>query len=368
MEEILCIGCGATIQTTDKTGLGFTPQSALEKGLEIGEVYCQRCFRLRHYNEITDVQLTDDDFLKLLHEVGDSDALVVNIIDIFDFNGSVIPGLPRFVSGNDVLLVGNKKDILPKSVKPGKISQWLMERAHEEGLRPVDVVLTSAQNKHAIKEVIDKIEHYRKGRDVYVVGVTNVGKSTLINAIIQEITGDQNVITTSRFPGTTLDKIEIPLDDGSYIYDTPGIIHRHQMAHYLTAKNLKYVSPKKEIKPKTYQLNPEQTLFLGGLGRFDFIAGEKQGFTAFFDNELKLHRTKLEGASDFYDKHLGTLLTPPNNKEKEDFPKLVQHVFTIKDKTDLVISGLGWIRVTGTAKVAVWAPEGVAVVIRKAII
>ena len=368
MEEILCIGCGATIQTTDKTGLGFTPQSALEKGLETGEVYCQRCFRLRHYNEITDVQLTDDDFLKLLHEVGDSDALVVNVIDIFDFNGSVIPGLPRFVSGNDVILVGNKKDILPKSVKPGKISQWLMERAHEEGLRPVDVVLTSAQNKHAIKEVIDKIEHYRKGRDVYVVGVTNVGKSTLINAIIQEITGDQNVITTSRFPGTTLDKIEIPLDDGSYIYDTPGIIHRHQMAHYLTAKNLKYVSPKKEIKPKTYQLNPEQTLFLGGLGRFDFIAGEKQGFTAFFDNELKLHRTKLEGASDFYDKHLGTLLTPPNNKEKEDFPKLVQHVFTIKDKTDLVISGLGWIRVTGTAKVAVWAPEGVAVVTRKAII
>ena len=46
MEEILCIGCGATIQTEDKTGLGFTPQSALEKGLETGEVYCQRCFRL----------------------------------------------------------------------------------------------------------------------------------------------------------------------------------------------------------------------------------------------------------------------------------------------------------------------------------
>lgn len=61
-----------------------------------------------------------------------------------------------------------------------------MKRAHEEGLRPVDVVLTSAQNKHAIKEVIDKIEHYRKGRDVYVVGVTNVGKSTLINAIIKK--------------------------------------------------------------------------------------------------------------------------------------------------------------------------------------
>lgn len=31
MEEILCIGCGATIQTADKAGHGFTPQSALEK-------------------------------------------------------------------------------------------------------------------------------------------------------------------------------------------------------------------------------------------------------------------------------------------------------------------------------------------------
>ena len=75
MEELFCIGCGAPIQTENKEGLGYTPQSALEKGLETGEVYCQRCFRLRHYNEITDVHLTDDDFLKLLHEVGDSDAL-----------------------------------------------------------------------------------------------------------------------------------------------------------------------------------------------------------------------------------------------------------------------------------------------------
>lgn len=368
MEELFCIGCGAAIQTTDKKKPGFTPLSALEKGLEMGQVYCQRCFRLRHYNEISDVNISDDDFIKLLHEVGDSDALVVNVIDIFDFNGSVIPGLSRFVLGNDVLLVGNKKDILPKSVKDGKVTQWLMERAHEVGLRPVDVVLTSAQNKLTIKNLMEKIESHRKGRDVYVVGVTNVGKSTLINAIIQEITGDKDIITTSRFPGTTLDKIEIPLDDGSYLFDTPGIIHRHQMAHYLTAKNLKYISPKKEIKPKTYQLNPEQTLFLAGLGRFDFIEGERQGFTAFFENTLEMHRTKLAGANTFYQKHVGSLLVPPSSKEKIDFPELIRHEFMIKEKTDVVFSGLGWIRVNEKAKIAAWAPKGVAVVLRKAII
>ncbi|EMC59473.1 ribosome biogenesis GTPase YqeH [Streptococcus mutans OMZ175] len=368
MEALFCIGCGAKIQTEEKNRAGYTPKSALGKGLESGKIYCQRCFRLRHYNEITDVHISDDDFLKLLHEVGDSRALVVNVIDIFDFNGSVIPGLQRFISSNDLLLVGNKADILPKSVKSGKITQWLMERAHEEGLRPLDLILTSAQNKWAIKELIAKIEELRQGRDVYVVGVTNVGKSTLINAIIQEITGDKNIITTSRFPGTTLDKIEIPLNDGSYIFDTPGIIHRHQMAHYLSDKALKYISPKKEIKPKTYQLNPEQTLFLGGLARFDYVTGDKQGFTAYFDNNLKLHRTKLVGADTFYDKHIGSLLTPPDKKEMAAFPKLVRHEFTIKEKTDLVFSGLGWIRINGRAKIAAWAPEGVAVVTRKSLI
>lgn len=372
METFVCIGCGVGIQTQDKTGLGYTPKTVLDKGLETGNLYCQRCFRLRHYNDITDVSLTDEDFLRLLHEVGDSKALVVNVIDIFDFNGSIIPGLPRFVAGNDILLVGNKKDILPKSVKDGKVTQWLTERAHEEGLRPLDVVLVSAKNKQAIKDLIARIEGLRAGRDVYVVGVTNVGKSTLINAIIQEITGDKDVITTSRFPGTTLDKIEIPLDDGSYIFDTPGIIHRHQIAHYLSAKSLKLVSPQKEIKPKTYQLNPSQTLFFGALARFDFVSGDKQGFTAYLDNQIELHRTKLEGADEFYAKHRGELLAPPTKAELADFPELVAHDFTITDKTDLVYSGLGWIRIHGRVdapvKVRGWAPEGVAVLVRKALI
>ncbi len=70
----------------------------------------------------------------------------------------------------------------------------------------------------------------------------------LIIAIVSEITGDKDIITTSRFPGT-IDKIEILFMDGSHIYDTPGIIHRHQMAHYLSAKNLKYVSPKRKSNP-----------------------------------------------------------------------------------------------------------------------
>ncbi len=73
--------------------LGYAPKSALEKE----NIICQRCFRLKHYNEVQDVSLTDDDFLKILNKVGEKDSLIVKIVDIFDFNGSWFPGLHRFV-------------------------------------------------------------------------------------------------------------------------------------------------------------------------------------------------------------------------------------------------------------------------------
>ncbi|GCF92323.1 ribosome biogenesis GTPase YqeH [Enterococcus florum] len=367
-EEIYCIGCGAEIQTKNPKEIGFTPPSALEKGLENGEVYCQRCFRLRHYNEIQDVSLTDDDFLHLLNELGKTDALIVNVVDIFDFNGSLIPGLHRFIGDNPVLLVGNKVDILPKSLKKNRLTQWMRERAHEEGLRPVEVLLTSARKAHQMQELLDKIEEYREGRDVYVVGVTNVGKSTLINQIIKQTAGVQDLITTSQFPGTTLDKIEIPLDDGHFLIDTPGIIHRHQMAHYLGKKDLKIIAPHKEIKPKTYQLNSGQTLFLGGLARFDFIQGERSAFVAYVSNDLMIHRTKLEKADAFYQKHIGGLLQPPRPDEVAEFPELVRFEFSIKEKTDIVFAGLGWVTISKPAVIAGWAPKGVDVLIRKALI
>lgn len=116
-------------------------------------------------------------------------------------------------------------------------------------------------------EAMEAIDEYRKGQNVYVVGCTNVGKSTFINRIIKQATGEGEVITTSHFPGTTLDMIDIPLDDGSALYDTPGIINHHQMAHHIDSSELKYIMPKKEIKPKVYQQNLWANLIYWCIGK-----------------------------------------------------------------------------------------------------
>ena len=367
-EELRCIGCGAVIQSEDPKEPGYTPQAAIKKGLENNELYCQRCFRLRHYNEIAPVSLTDDDFLQLLNHISDANALIVYVVDIFDFNGSLIPGLHRFVGDNPVLLVGNKEDLLPRSLRRSRLRDWIRQQANLAGIRPIDTVLVSAKKNHQIEDLLNEIEKYRHHRDVYVVGVTNVGKSTLINQIIKQRTGVQDLITTSRFPGTTLDKIEIPLDDGHELVDTPGIIHQHQMAHVLPATALKLISPQKEIKPRTYQLSDGQTIFLGGIGRFDYLKGPKVGVVAYFDNNLNLHRTKLSNADHFYQKHLGELLTPPTLENKEQIPPLERFEFSTSEKTDLVFEGLGWITVPKGIAIAGWAPKGVRVLTRRAMI
>ncbi|OIJ16662.1 ribosome biogenesis GTPase YqeH [Anaerobacillus alkalilacustris] len=363
--ELICSGCGVKIQTENKVELGYTPKSALEKEVLI----CQRCFRLKHYNEVQDVALTDDDFLKILNELGRRDALIVKIVDIFDFNGSWLPGLHRFVGNNKVLLVGNKVDLLPKGLNHNKLINWMKYSSKQLGLKPEDVFLISAHKRQGILELADAIENYRGKKDVYVVGCTNVGKSTFINTLIREFGGDEEqFITTSHFPGTTLDMIDIPLDDGSSLYDTPGIINHHQMAHFVTKSELKLITPKKEIKPKVFQLNEKQTLFFGGLARLDYLSGGRNSLICYVSNDISIHRTKLEKADELYQNHLGEMLQPPG-KEVENFPPLVRHEFKInEEKSDIVFSGLGWVTVENTGRVAAYAPRGVSVSVRKGLI
>lgn len=360
-----CQGCGVVIQTTDKEQTGYTPKSSLHNE----DLLCQRCFRLKHYNETQEVSVTDDDFLKMVSSIRDADGLVVHVIDIFDVNGTLITSLPRIVGNNPIILVGNKVDLLPKSTNKRKLEQWLRGMAKNEGIKVKDVFLISSISGQGIEYLSAHMDTYRKGKNVYVVGVTNVGKSTFINHIIKQSSGLKNVITTSYFPGTTLGFIEIPLDDDAYLIDTPGIVNKHQMAHYVSDQDLKLITPDKEVKSRGYQLNSGQTLFIGGLGRLDFIRGEKQTFVCYFSNQIPIHRTKLDNADSLYKERIGDLLTPPNKDTLEKLPSFSKSTFKIDENSDIVFPGLGWITIKGKdVTVIAHSPKDVAVTVRKSLL
>ncbi len=370
--KIYCIGCGAEIQSENQNKQGYLPKSVVEKSMEENNLVCKRCFRLKNYNEVSDVELGAEDFYKLIKTLSKKDGLIVKVVDIFDFSGSWIEDVIDIVGNNkDIVLVANKLDLLPKSVKQNKIKQWLFKMLKAKGIKVKDILLISAIKNHGIEEAAARIDELRNGKDVYIIGATNVGKSTFINKLIELTTGDKNVITTSHFPGTTLGMIEIPLDRATSIYDTPGIILDYDIAHYLDAKSLKLVMPKKEIKARVFQLNAEQSLFFGGMARVDFVKGERQSFTLYASNLVDIHRTKLSNADALFEKHLGTLLKPPFEDNISIFKNQVKKNFKIDDrKIDIVISGLGWITVNSDSgcEIDIYVPEEIEVFVRESII
>jgi len=363
-----CAGCGVQLQSKQPELPGFLPEAAL--GRE--PIICQRCFRIRNYNEASSVAVDQDDFLRLLGSIGTTDSLVVHIVDLYDFQGSLISGLQRFVGNNPVLLVVNKIDLLPKVMNVNRLRNWVQKQAKEEGLRTVDVVLCSAKRNMGFEHVIEALEQYRNGRDVYVVGATNVGKSTLINRLIRDYSDMERELTTSRYPGTTLDAVHIPLEDGKAIIDTPGIVYATRMTKVVPRSFLASLLPDKPIKPLVYQLNSGQTLFIGSLVRFDFVEGDRQSFTFYISNALNIHRTKLERADELYADHRGQLLGGPSLEELETIPAWTRHSLRVKSgmRKDVFISGLGWIQVNGAtgAMIDIYAPKGVKVILRDSMI
>ena len=143
--------------------------------------------------------MDSEDFLNLLNELSDRKGIIVNVVDIFDFEGSFINALKRIVGNKKIILATNKLDLLPKQINKRRVKDWLKKTARKYGLDADDVILISAQKGWGIDDLLTSIDQNRNKQDVYIVGTTNVGKSTLINKLIEQSVGEKDVVTTSRF-------------------------------------------------------------------------------------------------------------------------------------------------------------------------
>lgn len=59
-----------------------------------------------------------------------------------------------------------------------------------------------------------------------------------------------------------------------WCYDTPGTIQPDQILDLLTTPELLSVLPTRIISPRTFILQTDQTIFLGGIGRLDYLEGD----------------------------------------------------------------------------------------------
>ena len=119
-----CIGCGCILQNDDIEAKGYV------KNLE--NDYCMRCYRLMHYNEMPKILAKNEEYDNILGKALKKNSLVVLVVDIFDFSATFIPKILNFLRDKDVIVVGNKYDLLPKSTNVYKIVDFMLKESQKQ--------------------------------------------------------------------------------------------------------------------------------------------------------------------------------------------------------------------------------------------
>lgn len=341
-----CLGCGVELQNEDKNKKGYV------KSLD--QDYCMRCFRLTHYGDsFIDMRL-DIKREDILERIRADKRPVAFIVDIMNIESAINNDMIEALKGHDVILVFNKYDILPKNINSQKIEEYLDAFVSKkmQGVKVVDVIITHKYDDHFAELFLD-ILNVQRISEIMFCGNVNAGKSTIINKLIANAD-----LTVSRFPSTTLDFNVIKRGDLTFI-DTPGIIDEGDMSLYVDEKELKRLAIDKTIRPQIFQLYEGQSYIVESVLWLDVIPKNKGSVVFYISNKLRVHRTKIANAKNYYDKHRDDFnLKLTLNKVQE---------WTISDpKIEIEVDGLGVIAFSNIDKVRVHHDSRNKITIRKA--
>lgn len=363
MAKKVCAGCGASLQSLDPSLPGYVPSNL---DFEQNEVLCQRCFKLKHYNTNTVIKVDEQEYLRTM-EIETQNNIILYVIDIFNFYGSLIPGLNKYAPSSKIIVLVNKIDVFPHIINQERLLNYIKMQLKVNNIPYDEIEIISATHNYHFDELLNLIKTYPTYKNIYLIGNANTGKSSIINTLMKSYCNTtQQFVTTSLYPGTTLKLLKIPFINDCYLYDTPGLYSETNIYHYVDNKNLKYILPKKEMKPVTFQLNPQQSLFLGSLCRLDVLkCPKKTPFIVFCNHQVKLHRTKLdENIARKFDKFILDPLFIPKGKNILTLNDLQATDLLVKSKQrmSLFINGLATIDILGNnVQLRVYAPKGVKV-------
>lgn len=325
-----CVGCGASLQDLCSDEIGYTK--------DLSRDLCERCFRIRHYGDYQVVRQNNTSYLEILEGIKKTNDLVIFVIDLFNFNDEVYKLSEKIT--NPCLLVFTKRDLFAKDI----YNEKFMKRISDLPIKVVDSCLISSKNNEGFDDLYKKIYQHKTSKQVFVVGLTNAGKSTMLNQFFKLYSNQFSNITTSMLPSTTLNQIQIPFAEDLIFIDTPGILD-DSIANVVDSKTLKKITPKNTIRPITYQIKVDQSIIIEDLLRIDIQKGNS--VTLFFSNQLKMTRLY---------------------KKNDSLHHLEKHVLNVPSNHDILIAGLGFIKIIHACTIVIYTLQNVEVSIRAALI
>ena len=167
----------------------------------------------------------------------------------------------------------------------------------------------------------------------------------MINKILYNYSDNKLEITTSNLPNTTIDMIDIKVNDALTLIDTPGLLGNGDIINFIDNKLIKKIIPNNKIKPIFYNIKVDQIFFIEDILRLDISSNNSIVF--YMSNLLNISRVYKE-----------------NNKLKN----LNKIEVCVDDNNDVVIEGLGFIKIMKKCKLTLYVLYGVNVFTRKSLI
>lgn len=314
-----CNGCGTTLQTNNPKEKGYIREDKYNNSN-----YCERCYKIIHYNEKIVTEL-DNINEYIISEVNKKAKYVYFLIDFLNINSETINSFKRIKTPKTLII--SKLDIIPHSIKESKISNFLKENYNIEE----EIIFQSTKKNINTKRITNYLEQ-NNIKEAYILGYTNAGKSTLINKLSELNDTNNNQITTSLIPNTTIDFIKIKLNDKLSIIDSPGFTLNNTLYKANEFDLIKRINPKSFLKPSTYQLKDIASLIIED--KIKINSSISNNYTFYISNDINIERV--------FEK----------NKSLEEYKPFT---LEIPNNSDLIIKSLGFINIKKSCTLTIYA-------------
>ena len=360
-----CHNCGVILQGNDPNAEGYIEPAVLEMPTA-RVLFCNKCFEESRYNFTPRTPKVSEEYLSVIQDAEASDALIVYVIDLFSFENSFVPAVTEIIEGLNILIIANKRDLLPASMNDDLLREYVAHRARNARFKVTrdDVILTSLTSLGDTSAIMEEIEKRRMRHDVYILGATGAGKTQLISSLVHSYHNQSNrVISSSMYPGTNLRLLQIPLDTSTFIFETPGISLDNTITTKLDLEGIQAVSPTEPVKARSQTMEAGDSLLIGGLARIELIKGGKTELKAFFSKNVTLSKVRLHPDDVFFRRARSGSAYPTSHtlQSPSDFDAYDLAVEETGPR-DIGIAGLGWVCFEGAGQTfRIFTPKNVAI-------
>ena len=288
-----CAGCGVILQYKNINDLGYIPENKYDEAS-----YCMRCFRMTHYGIVKD-ELQPYKNEDLISKINEKNIHTFFLIDFLTLSDEILEIFKK-ITTNKTLII-NKCEMLPKFVNKNNLESYVKEEYKIDE----DIILKGKLGSRDYEIIYDYIIK-NNIKEFLLIGLSNVGKSTLINDLIKYTKSDNLKLTVNKKENTTLDFIELSLNDFKLL-DSPGFI----------LDNIK-IEKSKKIKSYIFQMKENEIL---NVTNDFYLKTEKSVNINYFTNYLYEKKIKKNYKLNI---NLETKIVIPKN-------------------SDLIINGIGFI-------------------------